>query len=210
MTAFREQVNAYIAANLSPAARSKILADVARSGVAALVASGRAPPVYQTFVDGRQGADASTVRGDGGGVILYRFSYQAQAAVFALAFLKARGPSRSGRFRNAFYFGVDGRFVPEAQFNPASVPPGAEITIGNTEPYARKIDVQLEGNRRLHVSVPAGMFDDCVVALRSAFRGVIAVKRVYSLRFPGQYIRRTGVGRGTPTQSPALIISAVI
>jgi hypothetical protein len=209
VAAFRQQVQAYINVNLSPAARSKILADTARAGLADLIATGRASTSYNTFVDGRRDGNEDDVIGTGGGSILYRFDMQAQAAVFALAFLMARGPARSGKFRNSFFVGVDGRFVAAAQFNPDSVQPGAEIVIGNTLPQTRKIDVQLANNTRLRYLVPSGMFDDCVAALKSKFGGSIAARRVGNLRFPGQYTLRDGTRRGESVQSPAVAISAV-
>lgn len=209
MTAFRQQVQAYIAANLSPAARSRILADTARQGVADLVSSGQASPVYERWVDGVQDADESQVKGDGTGVIHYQFSYQAAAAVFALGFLMGRAPSRSGEFRQSFYFGVDGRFIPATQFNPDSVAWNSQVVIGNTQPYSRKVDVQLEGNRVLHFSVPSGMFDDCATAVAAKYRGVVQVKRVSNMRFPGQYILRDGTRRGNLVDSPAIVINPV-
>lgn len=210
MTAFRQQIQVFIDANLSPAARSNILADAARTGLAGLISSGRAPPTYQTFVDGkRDDDDESHVRGTGGGTILYQFSAQAEAAAFALGYLRARAPGRSGTFRNSFYLGINGRFVPAAQFDPAQVPSGAEITIGNTRPQSRKIDVQMDGERVLHFSVPAGLFDDCAAAVRRQFGGLVIARRISTLRFPGQYNIARGKNAGSAVDSPAVVLTAV-
>jgi hypothetical protein len=211
MSALRQQVTAFVDQNLSPAARSATLARLAVQMRDGLISAGRASPVYRTFVDGREGAPEASVRGAGGGVILYRFSYAAQAALFALGFLRARSPSASGRFRESFYLGINGRFVPAAQFNPDAVSADAEIVIGNTQPYSRRVDVQLVGGHRLHYSVPAGLFDDAARAVRSRFGGAVTAKRVYSIEFPGRYVLkgegRAKSGRGTKVDSPALVIT---
>lgn len=207
MTAQRVQIQAFIDSALSPAARSAVLADAARSMVRDLITDQRAVPDYVTYVDGRQGADEGAVRGDGSGTILYRFNYLGRAAAFALSFLQSRGPG--GKFAQSFYVGVDGRFIPAAGFNPDSVPPTAEVVIGNTQPYSRRVDVQMDGNTVLHFSVPAGMFADCVRAVRRPFGGVIKAKRVYSMRFPGQYMLRRGAKAGQPVHSPAVVLTAV-
>lgn len=208
MSALRQQVSVYIDANLAPAARSAKLAQIARAGRDDLIATGRASPYYQTFVDGARGAAEESVRP--GGTILYQFGYVATAAVFALNFLRARSPVASGRYRGSFYLGVNGRFIPASQFQPKSVPPDAEIVIGNTQPYSRKIDVQADGDRPLHFSVGPGLFDDAVRATRSAFARTITAQRVYDYNFPGKYLLQRTSSRGdTHVQSPALILSGV-
>lgn len=220
MAAFSQRLKAYVDANLSPAARSKRLATLARQARDELIRDRRASTTYETIVDGRKGASEDQVRGTGGGTIVYAFSYGAEAAVYALTFLRARSPVRSGKFRESFWVSVDGRYIPPGRFSAASVPPGAEIIIGNTEPYNRKVDVQLAGNRRLRFSVPAGLYDDAARAINRQFRGVITCKRVYTVKFPGQYVvkvrpppdpkpktwRRNGNTKGR-VQSPALVIN---
>lgn len=216
MAALRQQVKAFVDANLAPAARSKRLAALAREMRDGLIKSGRASAKYETFVDGRQGAPEDAVRGTGGGSILYLFSYQAEAVVFALAFLRERSPAKSGKFRDSFFVSVDGRFIPSGQFSAKSLQPGAEVIIGNTQPYNRKVDVQLVGRKTLHFSTPAGLYDDCARALKRQFRGAIDARRVYSIQFPGQYqLKNLGRykhkpgNRGGKVQSPAIIISTI-
>jgi hypothetical protein len=161
---FRQQVQAFIDKNLSPAARSRVLADTARAGLADLIGSGRASPAYQTWVDGVRDDNEDDVKGTGGGSILYRFDVQAQAAVFALAFLQTRSPVRSGAYKSAFYVGADGVFVRGDAFDPSAIPAGAEIIIINTQPYARKIE---SGHMRM--SVPSGVMSDARQAVKQRF-----------------------------------------
>lgn len=218
---FRRSVDVFLSRALSPEAQSAALARVARAGVADLVASGRAPPRYRTFVDGREGRDESTVRPDG--VIAYVFDRMPEIAAFALAFLRERSPvggGEDGHYRDSFWFGLDGRFVPAERFNPKTMGPVSEVIIGNTRPFNRKVDVQTVGRRTLRFSVPAGLYDDAAAAVRGRFGNSVTAKRVYNMRFPGQYrlqqtqfrtgTRSHNVRRwaGTLVESPAIVITA--
>ncbi len=207
-SAFRQATTVFIAAELSPAGRSARLADAARAGLADLIASGRASSSYRRFVDGREGAQESTVQPDGG-VILYQFSYIAETVSFALSFLQARSPSRSGRFRNSFVVSVNGRPIPATELQPSSIPLDAEIMIYNAQPYSRKVDVQLVGTHPLRFSAPPGLFDDAARAIRRQFGNTATAKRINSVSVPGQYVRRSGRGAGQRTASPALVITPV-
>lgn len=178
------------------------LAAVARSARDDLIGSGKSPPDYATFVDGREGASEDTARKQ----IVYQFNIIGAAAAFTLSFLRARSPLATGEYRDSFYLGINGRFVPQASFVAGSVPFDAEVTIGNTQPQSRKIDVQLDGSRTLHYSVPPGLFDNAVSAIKTQFGGTVTAKRVYSLSFPGQYVLRHG---GGAVQSPALVMRGV-
>lgn len=205
MAGFRQTTRLFVDRELSGPARSAKLAAFARDGVAKLIAEGKAAPTYRRFVDGREGAQESDVKPDG--VIQYEFSYIAEAVLFALAFLQARSPVRSGRFRESFVVAVDGRPIPARQFQPRSVPLAAEVIIYNLQPYSRKIDVQTAGGRRLKFSTPAGLFDDCARALRRRFGNTVVGKRLYSVSFPGQYTLRRGEKKGQRVNSPAIVIT---
>lgn len=78
------------------------------------------------------------------------------------------------------------------------------------------------GYEKLTFSVPAGLFDDAVAAIRSRFGSIVDVKRVYTMQFPGQYTlrreqyhasgRRAGRPRrrlGKRVESPAIIITPI-
>ena len=226
--AFRRQLLLFADRTLSPAAQSRHLAERARRERDALIAAGRASSSYRWWVDGREGAPEETVAPADGGRIVYRFSALGAVAAFALSVLIERSPRRSAapidartgktaHYRDGFYVGVDGKFIPAAVFEPTAVPPGAEIVIGNTQPHSRKVDVQLVGDRPLRFSVPAGLFDDAAKAVAARYGDVVTVKRIYTMRFPGQYVLRHDQVRangrprrraGTPVESPALIITS--
>lgn len=215
--AFNRSVNVFISRHLSPQERSRVLAAFAKRQVGELIRLGAASPDFERYVDGRQGAPEETVKAEGR--IRYLFNHLGAVTVFALSFLQARAPAKSGAYRNSFYVGVNGRFVPMAQFRPDKVPNDAEIVIGNTQPYSRKVDVQMVGGRKLRFSVPPGLFEDCVRAVKARFASTKA-KRVYNMTFPGRYKLRqeqthlTGhrAGRsrgrlGSMVESPAMIIN---
>jgi hypothetical protein len=220
---FRKQFTTYAAANLSAEALSARLAGIARQGVADLIASGQASGSYTTTVDGREGADESTVSPLG--VIVHRWNRIGAAATFALAFLRERSPiprpsvkpaSNKGdatSYRDSFYFGLDGAYVPAPQFTEDAAAGVRELVIGNWQPFNRKVDVQMAGGRKITFSTDPGLFDDAAKAVRRRFPELNA-KRVYTMKFTGQHMRGgTGAAPGKggrpsrAVESPALIIS---
>lgn len=205
MTALRQGIDVFIDRELTPAARAERFALIARAGRDELIASGRAAPAYDTFVDGRQGAAEEEARS----TILYRFRYLGDATFYALAFLIGRAPVRTGEFRASFFAGIDGRYVPALALQPQSVPETAEVIIGNLEPYDRKIDVQIAGSRRLRYSVPAHIYADAARAVRRRFGNVVLARRIWNVNFPGQYVLRTGPRKGSRVGSPGLVLRAL-
>ena len=199
--AFSRQVDVFISRNLSPAAQSAALAETARRGVADLIASGMASPRYRRSVDGVPDAPESAVKP--GGVIVYRFDFLGEVVAFALSYLQARSPFRSGDFRKSFYVGIDGKFVAASAFNPATMGHAAEIIIGNTQPYNRLVDVQMAGGQRVKFSVPADMYSDAAAAVRTRFGNLVRAYRNYNLSFPDKH----RLQNGKPVQSPGLVIA---
>ncbi|MBY0335058.1 MAG: hypothetical protein K2X11_00485 [Acetobacteraceae bacterium] len=211
-SAFFRSVDVFVSRDLSDAERARALAEAAEEGTRELIAAGRASPRFTREVDGVEGRPATSVRPDG--VIVDRFSHLAEVIVFALAFLRERSPQRTGRFRSSFFLGIstqrgtDGRFVPAERFNPAALGPEVEeLIISNEEPYARKVDVQLVGGRRLRFSVPAGLYEDAARQVKRRFGNFVDCYRRYTVRFPGQYVLREGQKAGKPVESRALVIS---
>lgn len=220
---FRQQITAYIDTTLSPAARSARLAAVARAALAGLQSSGRASSVYRLSVDGYPATSENTVRGDGTGDILYSFSYTRDAVEFALDFLRARAPVKSGLYARSWYIIAGGQFSLASSLDLNSLPPTGEIIIGNTQPYNRKIDVQRNGAAPLRFSVPPGEYDDCVAAIGQRYGNTLRAKRVYDYGFPGKYrllnhqVRKSGRRAGSVIrragdagQSPAIVLSPII
>ena len=217
-TAFSRSVKVFVDQNLSPSAQSQQLADVAKQGVADLISSGQASPRYERFVDGTEGASEDSVRPLG--TIVYIFEYLGDVVSYALGFLTTRSPVRTGRYRDSFFVAVNGRAIPAAAFDAASLDVGSEIIIYNTQPYNRKVDVQIAGNKRLSFSVPAGIWDDCAQSVKSRFGNTVTAKRLSNVDFPGKYTLRQRQmrtdrphqvlrGIGEAIQSPGLSITAL-
>ena len=195
-----------IAEDTAPAARAKLLADTARAGLADLIRSRRASPIYRTFVDGREGISEDLVHADGR--IAYQFNYLGEIVLFALDFLRGRSPIASGRYRDSFRVGVNGRDIMAAQFNPRMVPDTAEIFIYNEQPYGRKVDVQLIGTKPLTYTTKPNLMYDARDALRARYGNFITVERLYTIDFPGRWITRYTLKPGRKVEYPALVINA--
>lgn len=233
--AFRQQVRVFLDSAMSPQQRSARLAEVAKEGVAKLIQERRASPRYRRFVDGREGVPEEAVRPDGR--IAYQFQYMAEIIVFALEFMRARGPGGPARtpvtsrnydrqaWRDSFILGLDGKFVPMQRFNPGKMGPVSEVIITNSRPYHRKAEIQYVGTKRLQFSVDPGTFLDARDAIKGRFGNMVTVEWKQTVHFPGQYrlkgdqLRKHHRGgqfvgtsfrrrAGEPVESPALIITA--
>lgn len=214
---FSRTIEIVVRKDLDPVAAAHDFAQRARAGIEAEISAGAFPRDHKTFVDGRQGVPEAAVKP--GGAIVYEGSYSAEVVTYALAFLRARSPRGKrgdGRaYRDSFYVAVNGRYIAPGQFDPAKVPEGAEIIIGNTQPYSRKVDVQQIGLRRLRFSTAPNLFADAVRAINGQFGNFVSAKRVYTMEFPGQYrlrraqTRKSGAtkrGAGALVESPAIVI----
>lgn len=171
-----------------------------------LIAEGRFPRAFTTLVNGIEGAAEETIRP--GGAIVYEGQVLGPAVAFALAFLRDRSPSRRtrqyakhstpDRYADSFMVAIsrgsaDGRPIPASRFSADAV--SADATgafIYNRLPFARKVDVQLEGGRKLSFSSPPGLFADAARAVRSRWPTLNA-SRLYTVQHPAA--ERTSAGR---------------
>lgn len=229
---FAQRLKVFVDRTLSPQAQSAFLAKVARERRNALIASGRASESYRTFVDGREGAAEDTVKPADDGAIVYRFNHLGAVVVYALSYLREGSPKRSGKpvnpaqgkhahFRDAFYVGVNGKFIMAKDFNPYAVPPDAEIVIGNVNAYSRKVEIQMVGGQKLSFDIPEDLLWRAAKAVRERYGSQVEVKHVYTMSHPKQWLLkreqqwsvgpRAGKSRGRagrPVESPAIIIKA--
>jgi hypothetical protein len=161
-------VQAIIEEELSPAARSRVLAQAARDELAATEATNQAAlgyePRHTTMVDGAIGADESRVRPDG--EIVYTFDLVQDLFAWIAGELASFAPVRSGRYLLAFLFFVDGALASLE----GEVPDGHEYVFMSAVPYAGKI----EGEHRPPESeqAPNGVFEAIAALAQLAFPGV--------------------------------------
>jgi hypothetical protein len=150
---------------LTPAARSRVLAQAGREELARAEAINAralgAKPDHTTAVDGVVGASEDRVRPDG--TILYEFRLQRGLLSWIAAELAAFAPVLSGRFAHSFLFFVDGVLATLDE----EIPEGREFVFMSAAPYAGKI----EGEHRAPESdqAPHGVFEAVAALAQLAF-----------------------------------------
>src|SRR6478736_1493605 len=200
---FRRSIEVFISRELSPEARSKHLASVARAGLREILGA-KNSDVYTKTVDGVQGLSEDLVKAEG--VIRYEFSILPSVLGFLLGYLRNRAPVRSGRYRDSFFVGINGKMVMAKDINPKHLPLDAEVFIGNTQPYNRRVDVQRDGTKALSFSVPPDLYRDAAHAADRRFGALLDIFRIYTMEFPGQYILKRGPRAGKRVHSPGIHI----
>jgi hypothetical protein len=160
---------------LSPDEIRKELAEAAHEALEEVIEDGEASENYRRFVNGREGVPEEAVQPPG--PIVYEFDYQAEIADYALNWARAASPVQSGRFRDAWFVMVEG-----AQVDPDEVPTGAEITITNDRPYARKIEI---GHQTF--SVPHHITQRLAAAIRGQYGNIVAVRDTF-VDLQGAYV----------------------
>lgn len=160
------------------------LARFARRSVAEVIANKQASSSYEKYVSGRRGAEEETVSDPL--VIYYEFSYWQEIIAFALDFLKRRSPVRTGRYQAKHEVMLGSQFIaPDVD-----IAPDEEVTIVNTQAYARKIEVGF-----MKMSVERGVYQDARKAVMGKFGQVIDV-RFQMVTIPGGYVLKGRFRRG--------------
>lgn len=153
---------------LSPAARSRQLADFARSEIEKAKRHnarvlGAVPPV-EIAVDGSIGRPIERVQPDGVIVAEFRLIQDALAAIGEMLVLHS--PVRTGRFQSSHILFADG-----VEVDPANVPLDAsEYAFVNSQPYARKIE------RGLSPQAPEGVFNVVAVLAQRRYGNVARIR----------------------------------
>ncbi len=184
---------------LSSAAIAAELARVAHEALDEAIDGGDASEHYQRFVNGKEGAPEESVIPPG--PIVYVFDYQAEIAAFALDWARENSPVESGAYRDAWFAMVDGQ-----QVDAEEIPDGAQVTITNDRPYARKIEVG-----SIKVRIPPGIVERMRSAVIAEF-GPIVSAEISFIQLEGGYILKRNGGRrgrhaGDSITYPALILS---
>lgn len=115
------------------------------------------------------------------GAIVYGFDWTREATAYALAWLRAGAPRRSGRYARSFIVISQGREVAVE-----TIGLGAGALLVNTQPYSRKIQIGARGftSRR-------GLFDKARNATLKEFRGLVRI-RVKFVELAGAYRLKSG------------------
>ncbi|WP_416065415.1 hypothetical protein ACK9YZ_01315 [Rhizobium sp. ZK1] len=174
--------------DLEPAAIKTALASFAKRSVAEVIASGRASPTYNRYVNGRPGLKEEAVELPG--PIVYEFALWDAVIKFALNELRMRSPVKSGRFRESFI--VLANQKPVTDFD--TIDPDAEVIITNFQPYIRKVEAGVIGNRKRNQ-----VFDAAKRAVASAFGAGGGRNSAGAFVFETRWLDvRSGVHAGMP------------
>jgi hypothetical protein len=209
-------IQAIIRADLSPAARSRVLAQFAQETIVEVSetnrqALGKVPP-YATFVDGRRSPALHRVRPDG--VIVAEFDLISHLLEFVSEQLWMHSPVRTGRYQRSHRIFADGALVGEVANNTrALAAPGGRWTAGMSGarewtfipvvPYARRIE------RGWSPQAPDGVYQAVAALARRRFGQVAKVQFTYRAVIglyqsaSGRRSRRTR----EDTQQPAIVIA---
>jgi hypothetical protein len=171
-------------AGIAPDKIAGELAKFARAELRNAIMAGEGSPTFSKFVNGRPDAEEETVIPPG--PILYVFSWWDDIVKYALQTLIDRSPEKSGRYKKGWQVMVNGQIVSDF----SSIPISSEVTIVNTEPYSRKIDVG-----HMHMSVPPGVVEDARSKVMGIFGNIITARRTM-IQIPGGYVLKGHFRRG--------------
>jgi len=161
--------------DLSPEARSKAVADLARTAIADAREGnrrvlGRDTPA-KTFVDGREGAPLESVDPDRG-VIVAEFDLAMDVLNWIANRLREASPVRSGAYRDAHRLFADGREVLPTE----DIPQAAEFSFTNTVPYARRLEVgRTKSGRAFVIQVEPRIYERVAKEARQRFGNIAQV-----------------------------------
>lgn len=193
---------------LSPAARSRTLAEFARGALGEADEQnrsvlGRVPP-SATFVDGSQGAQLEAVRPDG--VIVREYELVGGVLVWIGAQLEAHSPIGRGRdphpglYKRSHTLFADGVEVPAG----GVVPPAEEYVFLDLTPYARKIE-GAGARPPSSAQAPEGVYNMVADLARSRFGNLARID--FTFRAPlGSALLGGSAGNRSDGRVPAIVV----
>lgn len=158
------------------------LALAAKEALREAQGAGEATTNFVRAVNARQGVPEEQVKTPG--AIVYGFDWTPEATTYALAWLRAAAPKRSGRYARSFIVISQGH-----ETNASAISLGAGALLVNTQPYSRKIQVGARG-----FSSRRGLFDKARTATLKEFRGLVSI-RVKFVELAGAYRLKSGSAR---------------
>jgi hypothetical protein len=173
---------------ISPENISRELAKFARGELAKAIDGGEASSIYTKYVTQRggavEGAEEETVEAPG--PILYEFSYWQPIVAFALQFIENRSPVKTGKYQSSHRVMLGSQFISQD----TQISAGESVTIVNTQPYSRKIEVGF-----MQMSVLEGVYQDTMRAVKSQFGRAITVK-FQMIFLPNGYVLKGRFSKG--------------
>lgn len=192
ITSVQRQIKAIQDRTLSPAARSRMLADRAEEAIREAEAQNRAvlgqPVGYTVTVDGKEGASLSSVKPDGR--IVANFDLGHDVLEWIGAELVRSSPVLTGRYARSHVMEIDGSVWDGI----GPMPEGRVFKFYNLQPYARKIEPgrsgalargpKTRGTRRTQAGqsdqAPDGVYQAIAAVARERFGDVARV--TYTLK----------------------------
>jgi hypothetical protein len=161
-------------------------------------------PGTRHVVDGKVGAAFESVKP--GGRIVTIYDYRKEVALFVLAALRSASPSSSGRYRRSHFMLLNGQ---EAASLPDTLADSDVVTITNSTPYARRLEV---GKKRdgspFVVQVEPRIYERVAKKVAGPrYRNVAAIAFNYvDLANPYRKVASKRRGAGQSIRYPAIII----
>lgn len=163
-----------------PEAAKRKHIEVARRGLAQVLAKDQSKPLVTIETDGRPAATEENVKPFG--IITYRFSRMREIAAAGKALWVRSSPEQSGDYKRSVAI-----FSNKAEVEETAVPnDAAEVIIVATVPYARKIHTR--GAKRKNV--PAGIAERVVQAIRKQYGSIVTVELDFISLSDGYKIKR--------------------
>lgn len=191
-------INLIIEEELSPEARSAVLASFAQDSIKEAQETNRnilgRVPATRIVVDGSEGAPISSVKPDG--VVFAEFELIQDVLEYIASQLQAHSPVLTGRYEKSHTLFADGEEVP-----PGTVIPLAdEYVFINSQPYARKIE------RGLSSQSPEGVYQVVAVLAQRRFGNNIArITYTFRTAVGGKFIGGRA-GDRSAQRNPAILV----
>lgn len=195
---FDRDVSLLLNNDLTPAARSKYLADFAADAIKEIDAQNDAKAgydvQYSTFVDGTKTPNLGSVRPDG--TIVAEWDLINDLFVWIDQQLVKHAPVLTGLFAKSFKFYAD-----DVEADPANPPQADEYAFVNVQPYARKIESGLSPK------APDGVFQVVAILAKGRFGNMAKIRFSYrSFGAPVGPLKTRQQSRAA-NRTPAIVIT---
>lgn len=151
--------------NVKALTQQQIVA-VAKSGHQKIWTADPRPLNFTRYVDANEGAPEESVKP--GGVIVYDYNRLDIIAKDALDLLRRNSPVKSGEYVQGHTLYLNLQPVEDLR----AWKPGDEISITNTVPYSRVIELGMRGGIRVKFSMPPHIYERVASALRREYRDI--------------------------------------